>query len=131
MLPLSAVAPTPVDQVAVTQGAWAAKGAWGSKARTRVLQDLKEGQEECNICFESAVDVKFLPCKHGSCNSCVDQLRAAAVFKVRVCKVGTISLTAGSKALPDQRSPLLNAAYGEFTLGMFCSARGGRPVSLL
>ncbi|KAK9804976.1 hypothetical protein WJX73_006383 [Symbiochloris irregularis] len=80
---MSAVAPTPVDQVAVTQGAWAAKGAWGSKAKqsTDSPPKLQEGQEECNICFESAVDVRFVPCKHGSCNSCVDQLRIAAVFK--------------------------------------------------
>lgn len=83
---MSALAPTPVDQVALTQGVWAAKGAWGSKAKqaSDSSPQLKEGQEECNICFESAVDVRFVPCKHGSCNNCVDQLRAAAVFKVRL-----------------------------------------------
>lgn len=78
---MSALGPKPVDEGVVVQGVWAAKAAWG-RARPELDAKLKEGQEECNICFEAAIDVKFMPCKHGACTACVDSLRAAAVFKV-------------------------------------------------
>ena len=74
-----ALAPTPVEPVV---SAWGAKSAWGKRSSSEAAPKLKEGEEECNICFEAAIDVKFVPCNHGACTSCVDQLRAAAVFKV-------------------------------------------------
>ena len=41
-----------------------------------------EGELECGICMHAAVQIMFLPCKHGSCVPCIERLRAENVFKV-------------------------------------------------
>lgn len=62
--------------------AWVA--AWGKGAAAAVnAAPLRDGDEECVICFERAVQVNFRPCKHGACHACVDKLRAANIFKAR------------------------------------------------
>ncbi|KAK9825899.1 hypothetical protein WJX81_003469 [Elliptochloris bilobata] len=61
--------------------AWGGACAWGKGAAISYVAPLKEGEEECVICFERAVQVKFRPCKHGACFTCVDKLRAANIFK--------------------------------------------------
>ena len=40
------------------------------------------GEAECGICMHSAEQIRFLPCKHGSCLPCIERLRAGNVFKV-------------------------------------------------
>ena len=68
--------------------AWVA--AWGKGAAAAVnAAPLKDGDEECVICFERAVQVNFRPCKHGACHACVDKLRAANIFKARFALRGS------------------------------------------
>lgn len=83
---MSSLAPKPVDgPQKIVQGVWGAKLVWGSSSRSDgETTKLNEGDEECYICFEAAIDVNFVPCKHGACTTCVGQLRAAAIFSVRL-----------------------------------------------
>lgn len=62
--------------------AWTAS-VWGKAAEAKPAVPLKDGEEECVICFDAATQIKFKPCKHGACHACVDKLRAANIFKAR------------------------------------------------
>ena len=59
--------------------AWMAN-KWGGSAWTAPTPAI--GEAECGICMHSAVQISFIPCKHGSCLPCIERLRAGNVFKV-------------------------------------------------
>ena len=56
---------------------------WGKSEDPKATVPLKEGEEECVICFDAPTQIKFRPCKHGACHVCVGKLRAANIFKAR------------------------------------------------
>lgn len=65
--------------------AWGRKPAWGGlggSTNAVAKVPLKEGDEECCVCYDAAVSVRFKPCQHKSCGDCVANLRSVNIFKV-------------------------------------------------
>lgn len=62
---------------------------WGGAAEKAnglskpIKAENEDHDEECSICFDRKVTIRFQPCKHGACSDCVEQLRRQVIFKVR------------------------------------------------
>ena len=66
--------------------AWGPAPAWNKpqdEKEDKEEFELKEGETECYICFNSAAKIQLKPCKHTACIGCVQQLRRANILKVQ------------------------------------------------
>ncbi len=57
--------------------------AWGAR-KLDASSPLKEGEEECCICFAAAACVTLHPCRHKSCQGCLQSLRQTLIYKVYI-----------------------------------------------
>ena len=78
-----------------------------------------EGEVECGICMHAAVQIMFMPCKHGSCLPCIQRLRAENVFKVRsrciACIMGAFMMRHQSRRLrSDHSATRVSSPCGDF-----------------
>lgn len=57
---------------------------WGRIIRDEVVQEQDDAgstEEQCTICYNGSLSVRFKPCNHAACKNCVDDLRRSNIFK--------------------------------------------------
>ena len=81
-------------------------GVWGRPvhAEAEVEQDILDSDFACSICFTKPQSVRFRPCKHAACKTCVDSLRRTNIFKV--CNCNSITSILSDLPQPTFKFPL-------------------------